>query len=104
MDKISTPYLTHSIEKVHQAAINKKELWREVISIIDHLHPRCVLMLGVIQMSWFMGDGYTNERPSTSSSKKGKIKVSKGNKRPSKRKSKIIPNDQLPTIGNSRGQ
>jgi len=37
--KISIPYLSWSVEKVHQTTTNKKELLRETVYIIDHLHP-----------------------------------------------------------------
>lgn len=72
--KLSTPYLSQSIEKVHQTTTNKKELLREAVHIIDHLHPLCEFVPGVVEISGFMGDNCAKEKSSVSSSKKRKAK------------------------------
>ena len=77
---------------------------REAVYIVDHLRlvyefiPRDIEILGVT------GNRSTKEKPSVSSSKKGKTKVSEGNKRPQKKKNKRTSNDQSPAMENSRVQ
>jgi len=77
---------------------------REAIYIIDHLHPLSEFVLGAIEILGVTSNSFSKEKPSVLSSKKGKIKVSGGNKRPQKKKNKRTPNDQLPTTSNSRNQ
>ena len=101
--KISTPYLSQSVEKVHQTTTNKNELLRETVNIIGHLRPLCEFGPGAIEISGVIGDNYTKEGCSLSSSEKGKKKVSNGNRRPQK-KNKRTPNDQSFATTNSHDQ
>ncbi|KAJ8434749.1 hypothetical protein Cgig2_001952 [Carnegiea gigantea] len=101
--KISTPYLSQSDERVHQTTTNKNELLRDAVYIIGHQRPLCELVPGAVKISGVTGDNCTKEGPSLSSSKKGKKKVSSGNKRPQK-KNKRTPNDQSSATPNSHDQ
>ncbi|KAJ8422583.1 hypothetical protein Cgig2_007492 [Carnegiea gigantea] len=84
--------------------MNKNELLRETIYIIDHLRPLCEFLPGAIKISVVMYNSCTKEKPSVSSSEKGKTKVSRGNKKLQKKKNKRTPHDQLPAMVNSRDQ
>ena len=99
--KTSTPYLSHSVEKVHQNTANKKEFLREVAYIIDHLRLLCEFVPGVIEISRDMSDICVKEKSSISSSKKGKTKGFGHNKRPLKKNSKKPLTNKSPTTGNS---
>jgi len=80
--KISTPYLSQSVEKVHQTIMNKNELLREAVYIIGQLRPLCEFVPGAVEISGVTGDNCIKEGPSLSSSEKGKKKVSSGIRRP----------------------
>jgi len=101
--KISTPYLSQSVEKVHRTTTNKNELLREAVYIICHLRPLYEFVYGAVEISGVTGDSYTKGGPSLSSSKKGQKKVSGSNRRPQK-KNKRTPNDQLSATVNSPDQ
>ncbi|KAJ8443399.1 hypothetical protein Cgig2_018832 [Carnegiea gigantea] len=91
--KISTPYLSQSVERVHHTTTNKNELLREVVSLFLELLKFRELQVIIVPR----GD------PSLSSSEKGKKKVSSGNRRPQK-KNKRTPNDQSSATANSHDQ
>ena len=80
--KISTPYLSQSMEKVHWTTMKKKELLRETIYIIDHLPPLCESVPRAVEISGVLDDSCAKVKPLVSSSQKGKTKVSGGNKGP----------------------
>jgi len=84
--------------------MNKNEVLRETIFIIDPRRPLCEFVPGTVKILGVIGDSYAKEKPSVSSSEKGKAKVSRGNKRPKKKKNKRTPNDQSPTMVNSHDQ
>jgi len=84
--------------------VNKNELLREVVYIIDHLRPLCEFVPGAIEILGVTGNSCTKEKPSVSPSGKGKTKVFEGNKRPRKKKNKRTPNDQSPATANSHDQ
>jgi len=48
--RISTPYLSQYVEKVHQTTTNKKEFSRKAIYIVDHLRPLCELVPGALEI------------------------------------------------------
>jgi len=73
--------------------MNKKELLRETVYIIDHVHHLCKFVPRAVEILGIMGDSCVKEKPSVSSSEKGKAKVSGGNKRPQNKKNKRSPND-----------
>ena len=102
--KISTPYLSQSMEKVHWTTMKKKELLRETIYIIDHLRPLCEFVPKAVEISVVMGNSYAKQKSSVSSSKKGKAKVYGGNKKTQKKKNKRTLDDQSPIMANSHGQ
>ena len=105
MDQNQPPYLSQSVEKLHQTIMNKNELLREVVYIIDHLCPLCEFVPRAVESFGVTGNNCTKEKALVSSSKKGKTKVSGGKKRPSKKKkNKRTHNDQSPTTANSRDQ
>jgi len=89
--KISTPYLSQSMEKVHWTTMKKKELLRETIYIIDHLLPLYQFIPGAVKVLGVMVDNFVKEKPSVLSSEKERTKVSGGNKRLWKKKNKRIP-------------
>ena len=60
------------VAQVHQTTTNKKELLREAPYIIDHLRPLYEFVPRVIDLSGVLGNSYTKEKSSVSSSKKGK--------------------------------
>jgi len=74
--------LSQSVEKVHQTTTNKQELLRETVYIIDHLRPLCEFVPEAVEVSGVMGNNCTKDKPSVSSSEKGKAKVFGSNKRP----------------------
>jgi len=55
---------------------------RETIFIVDYLCPLYEFVHGAVEISGVIGDSCMNKKPSISSSKKGKTKVSGGKKRP----------------------
>jgi len=86
--RTTTPYLSQSVEKVHQTTTNKKEFLREAVYIIDHLRPLCEFVPRVIEISRDMSDNSVKEKSSVPSSKKAKVKVFGDNKRPPKKGNK----------------
>lgn len=93
--KINTPYLSQSVENVHQTTRNKNELLREVVYIIDHLRRLCKFVPGAIEILGVTDNSCTNGNPSVSSCELfGKKRPQKSNKR--------TPNDQSPATANSR--
>ena len=91
------------MEKVHRTT-TKKEFLREAIYIIDHLHLLWEFVPEVIKISRVMSDSCAKEKSLVSSSEKGKAKVSRGNKRPMKKKNKRTPINTSLTIVNSCDQ
>ena len=82
--KINTPYLSQSVEKVHQITTNKNELLREAVYIIGHLRPLCEFVPGAVEISGVTGDNCTKGGPSLSSSEKEKrrfLAATKGRRR-----------------------
>jgi len=77
---------------------------RKTVYIIGHLCHRCEFVPGAVKILGVMGESCTKKKPSVSSSKKGRNKVSGGNKRLQKKKNKRTPDDQSPTLANSRDQ
>jgi len=67
---------------------NKKELLRETTCIIAHLRPLWEFVSWAAKVSGVMGDRCAKEKPSVSSSKRGKTKVPGGNKSLPKRRIK----------------
>jgi len=61
----STPYLSQSVQKIHQITVNDKTILREQVFIIDRLRPNPQSVSGPVRISEMVG----NKSPSAKSTK-----------------------------------
>jgi len=67
----STPYLSQSMQKIHQITVTDKAILREQVFIIDHLHPNPKSVSGPVRISEMVGNKSPRAK-STKVSPKGK--------------------------------